>query len=114
ADEADARRRVAHPRDRLVDLVPGELAALAGLGALRDLDLQLLGVVQVLDRHAEAARGDLLDRAGLAVAAVVRDVARAVLAALAAVAACAEAVHRHRERLVRLLADRAEAHRAGL
>ena len=39
-DQADARRRVAHARDRLVDLVAGQLAALAGLRALRDLDLQ--------------------------------------------------------------------------
>ena len=46
----------------LVDLVAGQLAALAGLGALRHLDLQLVGVDQVLAGHAEAARGDLLDR----------------------------------------------------
>ena len=40
-DEADAGRRVADPRDALVDLVAGQLAALAGLGALGHLDLQL-------------------------------------------------------------------------
>src|SRR5436190_9963044 len=39
-DQLDARRGVAQPADVLVDLVSRQLAALAGLGALRDLDLQ--------------------------------------------------------------------------
>ena len=51
-----------------VDLVPGQLAALAGLGALGHLDLQLIGVDEVVDRHAEAPGGDLLDRRAPAVA----------------------------------------------
>jgi hypothetical protein len=38
-DQADARRRVAHLGDDRVDLVAGQLAAFAGLGALRHLDL---------------------------------------------------------------------------
>jgi hypothetical protein len=49
-------------RDHLGDLEAGQLAALAGLGALGDLDLDLAAVVEVLGRDAEAARGDLLDR----------------------------------------------------
>ena len=67
-DQADARRGVADPADVLVDLVPGQLAALAGLGALRHLDLQLVGVDEVVDRDAEAAGGDLLDRRAPAIA----------------------------------------------
>ena len=47
-------RRVAGLGDDRVDLVPGQLAAFAGLGALRDLDLQLVGVDQVVRRDAEA------------------------------------------------------------
>ena len=43
-DQADAGAREAQARDHLVDLVAGQLAALAGLRALRDLDLQHLGV----------------------------------------------------------------------
>jgi hypothetical protein len=46
-DQADARRGVAHPRDLGVDLVAGQLTALAGLGALGDLDLDVVGVDQV-------------------------------------------------------------------
>ena len=61
-DQADARRRMPHARDRGVDLVAGQLAAFAGLGALRHLDLHHVGVDEIFRRHAEAARGDLLDR----------------------------------------------------
>jgi hypothetical protein len=43
-------------------LWPGKLAAFAGLGALRHLDLHHVGVDEILRRHAEAARGHLLDR----------------------------------------------------
>src|ERR1700679_4339350 len=43
------------------DLMPGQLAALTRLGSLRDLDLNLFRVRQILCRNAEATRGDLLD-----------------------------------------------------
>ena len=46
--------------DGLVDLVAGQFAALAGLGALHDLDLQFVGVGQVVDGHAEAAEATCL------------------------------------------------------
>ena len=68
ADQADARRRVPDLGDPGPDLVAGELPPLARLGPLRHLDLELVGVDQVLARHAEPARGDLLDRAPAAVA----------------------------------------------
>ena len=64
---------------------------------------------QVQARHAEAAGRDLLDRA----AALGVEQAVDVLAALAGVRLAADAVHRDRERLVRLARDRAVAHRAG-
>src|SRR5205085_254508 len=104
--------RVANRADVRIDLVPGQLTALPRLGALRHLDLQLIGVDEVVDGDAEAARGHLLDRRAPAVAVGVGDVAGRVLAALAGVGATAEPVHRDRERLVRLARDRAEAHGA--
>ena len=55
-DEADARRGEAGLGDPGIDLGAGQLAALAGLGALGHLDLQLAGVDEVLARDAEAAR----------------------------------------------------------
>ena len=42
-DESDARHRIAQPRDVFGNLVAGKLAAFAGLGALRHLDLNLVG-----------------------------------------------------------------------
>jgi hypothetical protein len=104
-NQSDARAREAQARDHLVDLVPRQLAALAGLRALRDLDLQHLGIDQVFRRDAEAPRGDLLDL-GILLGAV----AHRVLAALARVRARAEAVHRDRERLVRLGRQRSQGH----
>ena len=109
ADQAHAGRGVAglgHPR---VDLVARQLAALAGLGALRHLDLDVVGVGEVLRGHAEPPGGDLLDRA--APLGVVETVG--VLAALAGVGLAAQPVHRDRQRLVGLLADRPVGHRAG-
>src|SRR5439155_14722065 len=104
---ADARRREADLRDVGVDLVPRQLAALAGLRALRHLDLELVGVDEVVDVDAEAPRRDLLDRRAARVAVRVPDVAHGILAALAGVRLAADAVHRDRERLVLLAAERA-------
>ncbi len=140
ADEAHAGRRVAQLADVGGDLAAGQLAAFAGLGALGHLDLQLVGVLQVLGRDAEAARGHLLDLRTQAVAVfqgqvdldhVLADdgfqrlalgdldalelvaVAAFVLAALARVALAADAVHGDGQGLVRLAADGAERHGAG-
>lgn len=108
-DEADARGGVPGLRDPGVDLVAGQLAALAGLGALRHLDLDVVRVDQVLAGHAEAAGGDLLD--GRAARRVVEPVG--VLAALAGVGLAAQLVHGDGEGLVRLAGDRAVRHGAG-
>src|SRR5690606_2394799 len=105
----DARGRVPGAGDPRVHLLRGQLATLARLRALRQLDLQVVGLGEVLAGDAEAARRDLLDRA----AALGVDEAVGVLPALAGVRLAADAVHRDRERLVRLARDRAVAHRAG-
>ena len=112
-DEADAGRRMAHAGDGRVDLVAGQLAAFAGLGTLRHLDLHHVGVDQILRGHAEAAGGDLLDRGAHGIAVGHRLEAVDFLAALAGVRAAADAVHGDGQRGVRLAADRAEAHGAG-
>jgi len=59
-DEADAGSGAARLGDELGHLVPGQLAALTRLGALRHLDLDLVRIGQVLGGDAEAAGGDLL------------------------------------------------------
>ena len=55
-DQRDAGNRVPQPGDLVGHLLAGELAALAGLRALRHLDLELAGEREVLGRHSEAAR----------------------------------------------------------
>src|SRR3546814_6202920 len=61
ADQRDAGRRVAQPRDELGDLEARKLAALAGLGALCDLDLDLVARAAIFGGYAETAARDLLD-----------------------------------------------------
>ena len=112
-DQPDARRRVPGPGDPRVHLVAGELAALARLGALRHLDLQVVGADQVLARDAEAPGRHLLDGRAPGVAVGQRHVALGVLAALAGVALAAEAVHGDGEGLVGLGRDRAVGHGPG-
>src|SRR5690606_5408209 len=101
--------------NRRVNLVARKLTALAGLGALRDLDLHHIRVDEIFRRHAEAARGDLLDRGALWIARAIRQrqVAIRLFAALARVRLAADTVHRNGKRRMRLAADRAERHSAG-
>src|SRR6185369_4318804 len=133
-DELHSRSRVAYLGDVLRYLAAGELATLAGLRPLCDLDLQHLGAREVLGGDAEAAGSDLLDlrleRVALAefdvgfhpalaqaghqrFARLDGRVTAPVLAAFARVRPAADAVHGDRERGVRLGRDRAERHRAG-
>ena len=97
-DQAHARGGVAGLGDPRPHLVAGQLPALARLGALGHLDLQVVGVDEVLGGDAEPSTRDLLDRR--APGRVVQPLR--VLAALAGVGPAAEAVHRDRQRLVRL------------
>ncbi len=99
--------------DGRVDLVARKLAALAGLGALRHLDLHLVRVHQVLGGHAEAARGHLLDGRTHRIAVGQLLEAFRLLAALAGVRTAAEAVHGDRQSRVRFIRDGAERHGAG-
>ena len=108
-DESHAGRavtRLGHPR---IHLVTGQLTAFSRLGSLRHLDLQIVGVHQVLTGHAESTRGHLLD--GRATRGVVQ--ALGILAALTGVALSADRVHGDRERLVRFGRDRSVAHGPG-
>ncbi len=92
-DERDAGDGVARLGDDVVHLETGQLSALAGLRALRHLDLYLLRVHQVFGRHAEAARGYLLRLARQRYPVHLRMIAGIVLAALTGIASGAEFVH---------------------
>ena len=112
-DESDAGRRTAHFRDPRIHFRAGKLPAFTGLRALGHLDLQLFRLRKIEARHAKTSACDLLDRAVLRVAALIRpSVTRGVFAAFAGVRFSADAVHRDGERLVRFAGNRAVAHRA--
>src|SRR5690606_38740779 len=92
-DQADAGGGVPGAGDPRIHLLGRQLTALAGLGALGDLDLDIAREGEVLAGHAEAARGDLLDGAApFGVAQTLR-----ILPALAAVGHTAQPVHGDRE-----------------
>jgi hypothetical protein len=113
-DEADAGCGAARFCDPRVHLGAGQLPAFARLGALRHLDLQLLGVDQVVGSDAETSRRHLLDGRVLRIAVVHRDEAFGIFAALTGVALAADAVHGDRQRLVRFLGNGAVTHGARL
>src|SRR5713226_913842 len=112
-DQADARRGMARPRNPRVHLVTRQLAALAGFGSLRHLDLQVVGIDQVLRCHAEASRGHLVDRRATQIAIRIAHVPIGVFAAFAGVRLPANAIHRDGQGLVRFFRDRAIRHRTG-
>ena len=92
-------------------LAPGQLAALARLRALGDLDLELVGAGEVRGGHPEPRRRDLLDPGVVAPAVGAGDVPGRVLAALAGVRGAAGPLDPDRQRLVGLRAERTDAHR---
>ena len=108
-DQRHARGRKPGRRDPGIDLLPGQMAAFAGLRALGHLDLDLQCAVQVGTRHAEAAGSHLLHRA-------VPDGAKAVLrfSALAGVGFSSQSVHGLRHGPVGLLGDGTVGHGSGL
>ena len=112
-NQADSGNRMAQARDDFIDFVPGQLAAFAGFRALRHLDLQFVGVDQIVGGHAEACRRYLLDRAAPQIAIGIALEALFVFPALAGIGLAADAVHGDGQRLVRFFADRAERHGAG-
>ena len=112
-DQLHARRRVAQLGDVVADLVARQLAALTGLGALRHLDLEPVGVGQIGRGDAEAGRRHLPDGRVALVAVGVGDQPAGILPALAGVRPAADPVHGDRQRLVRFGGDRPQAHGAG-
>ena len=90
------------------------MAALAGLGALGHLDLNLEGAAQVAARHAKARACHLLDGGVLGVTVSQRGLATRILTALAGVGTAVQTVHSDGHALVRLFADGAVRHGAGV
>ena len=91
----------------------GQLPSLAGLGALGDLDLQLVGVDQIVGCDTEASRSYLLDGATARIAVGVRGETARVFAAFSGVGFAAETIHGDGQCFVGLFRDRAKAHGTG-
>ena len=113
-DQADAGRGLTDLGDPGVDLLAGEVSALAGLGALGHLDLNLEGAAQIAARHAKACACHLLDGGVLGVTVSQRGLATRILTALARVGTAVQAVHGDGHALVCLFADGAIRHGAGV
>ena len=111
-DERDAGDGITRLGDDLVDLEARQLTALTGLGALSDLDLNLLGIHEVFSGHAETATGNLLGLRAEAHAIHVGVVAHIVLTAFTRVASSTQLVHGQCQSLVRLDTQRTERHGA--
>ena len=90
------------------------MAALAGFGALRHLDLDLFGADKVAAGHAEPPAGHLLDGAAAVVGRAGACQALVAFAAFAAVGLAVQPVHGDGQRLVRFLRDGAVGHGPGL
>src|SRR5690242_8925310 len=98
---------MAQARDQFRDLVRRKLSTLAGLRTLRDLDLDLFRIGQVLRGHAESSGGELLDLVVAQAASAgqrIRLPGDGIFTALAGVRARAEDVHRLRDGAVCLRA----------
>ena len=113
-NQANAGRGLTDLGNPGVDLLAGQVTALAGLGALGHLDLNLEGAAQVAARHAKARTCHLLDRGVLGVTVSQRGLAARILAALAGVGTAMQAVHGDGHALVCFLADGAVRHGAGV
>ena len=113
-DQRHPRRRVANLRDPRIDLRSRKMAALARLGSLCHLDLNLLCAHQILARHAEASGCDLFDR-GVSIDAILSDMEPGgILSALAGVRLAMQMVHRDGHGLMGLLGNGPEGHRSCL
>ena len=107
-DQADTGRGVAGVCNPRIDLRRRQLAALTRLGALSELDLDVIRVRQIHARDTETTGRHLLDCASTF--RVEKPIE--IFAALTSVRFRAQSVHRDREGLVRLLRNGAVAHRA--
>ena len=112
-NEHHPRHGVAQTGDQGGDLVAGELAALAGLGALGHLDFNLLRTGQISRRHTEAAAGHLFDRGVGQIAVFAALETFGILAAFSGVGLAPDAVHRDGEGLVGFRTEGAQRHAGG-
>mmetsp|Transcript_30091 Transcript_30091/g.73235 ORF Transcript_30091/g.73235 Transcript_30091/m.73235 type:complete len:285 (-) Transcript_30091:303-1157(-) len=104
-DQTDTGCGVTHSRNLVVHFVPGKFSALSWFSALGHLDLDLVGVGEVVDGHSKSSRCNLLD-CGVLFGSEAFD----VLASFAGVALSLEEIHCFCKRLVGFEGDRSVRH----
>src|ERR1700694_4326858 len=109
-NQRGAWRGVPDARDVFADFLGGQLAALAGLGALRHLDFEFFGLDEIIRGDSKTSRGNLLDLVGRG---RLEAIGIGILAAFAGIAPATKLIHRQCQSAVRLRAERAERHRLG-
>ena len=98
-DQHHAGHRVPQTRDVDGNLAGRQLTAFTRLGALRDLNLEFVGVDQIFRGYAESCRRNLFDPVvGLTVVAI----CGRVFAALSGIAASRQSIHGHGKRAMGL------------
>lgn len=112
-DQSDAGGTVANAGNVLIDFGAGKLTPFAGFGTLRDLDLEFIGIGEIVDRHTKSPGGDLLDGGTFGIAVGEWLEADGIFATFTRIAFPFEAVHGHGDGFMGLGADRAEAHCTG-
>ena len=112
-NETDAGGGVTGARDRGGHLVSRQLTTLARFGSLGHLNLELVGICEVVGGHTEATGGNLLDRRahGVAVGQDLRTLG--IFTALSGVRLASETIHCNSKSRVGLHGDRAVRHSAG-
>ena len=104
-NEGNARRSMTRLGNIRIDLAAWQVAAFARLGPLGALDLQLIGVDEVIARNTETGRGNLLD---FVVCICCKAVC--IFAAFAGIAQAAQTVHGLGYAFVGFLAEGTVAH----
>ena len=112
-DKRDSGNGVTSLGNHFVNLETGELTALARLCTLSNLNLDFVGIHEILGSDTEAARSHLLDSTASRLTVGARLETLGIFATFTGVALCSDAVHGNSKSLVSLLADSSERHGTG-
>ena len=111
-NERHIRDRVTHASHKFIHLTSRELTTFTWLCTLSHLDLQILSVTEIVDRHTETTRSDLANSRATDFTVRSRSIAIRVFTTFTAVAHGTHAVHGDSDGFVSFRAQGAKAHSA--